>query len=861
MNAKHSQCDDAPRAILPIMKPLPALLGASLLLAVSAVVATAKPIVPFLEERDQPGEKPPSDSAKAPAAAGGRRTLSFDQGWRFHLGEVAGGENPELADTDWPTLEVPHDFSIEGPPGADPAGMEGPFDQKSPAGWGGGFINGGIGWYRKTFTLPGGSVGKRIGLQFDGVYMDSEVWLNGVSMGRQPYGYSSFGFDLTPHLKAGDNVLAVRVNVRQPCSRWYSGAGIYRHVRLTITDPLHVAPWGTCVTTPEVLDASARVEVRTQVRNQGPEGIEATLTTAIVDAGGRRVAIHRESGLVAAGSSHEFEQTLAVAAPRRWSIEDPYLYQVVSEIHAGDRLVDRYETPLGIRTIEFTTDNGFLLNGKRVQIKGVNNHHDLGCLGAAVHRRGIERQLEILKEMGCNAIRTSHNPPAPELLELCDRMGMLVMNEVFDEWVIPKSGIKFGYERFFEEWSERDLVNLIHRDRNHPCIILWSIGNEIKEQAVPHGGAMAKRLVEICHREDPSRMVTSGVNKMDAAIKNGFAGALDVLGINYNTAEYHQQRGKVLLASETASALSTRGEYGLEIKPDGTVGVNKRANNQCVSYDLDRPHWGSTAEDSLLAVRNAPWVAGEFVWTGFDYIGEPNPFDWPSRSSYFGIIDLAGFPKDRYYLYQSQWSDKPVVHLLPHWNWKGFEGKEIPVWCFTNMDSVELFLNGKPLGGRDFKDGTSLHLEWQVPYEPGVLKAVGRKGGKTIIAEVRTAGEPAKLIVLPDRRRISADGGDLSYVEVRVVDKDGNLCPDADDLVTFAIEGPGTVAGVDNGDPTSHEPFKATRRKAFHGLCLAVIKATRTPGEIRLSATGQGLQSAPVTITTVGVDHRDLPEP
>jgi beta-galactosidase len=795
------------------------------------------------------GSVPFCRAAEGPVA-GGRQTLSLDQGWRFHLGDVTAAEKPEMADSDWRTLDVPHDFSIEGPPGADPATMEGPFDKKSPGGTGAGALNGGIGWYRKTFTLPEGAKGNRVGVQFDGVYMDSDVWLNGAHLGKQPYGYTSFQYDLTPHLKPGANVLAVRVRVQQPCSRWYSGAGIYRHVWLSITDPVHVAPWGTYVTTPEVSNAAAQVRVRTRVQNEGADGAKATLTTAIVDAGGKKVAEHQAAEQIAAGGRHEFSQTLKVEPPRRWSIDAPYLYRAISEVRVSDRLVDRYETPFGIRTIGFAADNGFLLNGKRVQLKGVCNHHDLGCLGAAVHRRGIERQLEILKAMGCNAIRTSHNPPAPELLELCDRMGLVVMDEAFDEWIIPKSGMKYGYGRFFDEWSERDLVSMIHRDRNHPCVILWSIGNEIKEQAAPQGGAMAQRLADICHREDPTRPVTSGVNKMGPAIKNGFSKALDVVGMNYFTGEYAKQRGQLLVAAETSSALSKRGEYGLELKPDGKVAINLRTNHQCVSYDLDRPGWGCTAEDSLLAVKNAPWTAGEFVWTGFDYIGEPTPYGWPSRSSCFGIIDLAGFPKDRYYLYQSQWTDKPVIHLLPHWNWKGFEGKEIPVWCFTSAESVELFLNGKSTGRKDFKDTQSLHLEWKVPYEPGVLKAVGKKGGQTIGDEVRTAGEPARLIVRPDRKQIAADGEDLSFVEVRIADKDGNLCPNADHLIAFSIEGPGRIAGVDNGDPTNHEPFKATRHKAFHGLCLAVIKAARTPGEIRLSATAQGLQSEPVVIIT-----------
>lgn len=778
----------------------------------------------------------------------GRQTLSFDQGWFLNLGEVIDGQKPGIDDAGWRALDVPHDFSIEGPAGTNSATMDGPFDRESPGGNSAGALNGGIGWYRKTFSLPESARGKRVFVLFDGVYMDSEVWLNGVSLGKQPYGYTSFQFDLTPHLKQGGNVLAVRVHVQQPCSRWYSGAGIYRHVWLTITDPVHIALWGTYVTTPAVSDAAAEIRIRTKVQNDGRDEIKAKLTTVIVDAGGSKVAEEQSEGKLTAGGTNEFSQLIKVATPNRWSVEKPHMYKAISEIRIGDRLVDRYETPFGIRTIEFTADNGFLLNGRRLQVKGVCMHHDLGCLGAAVHRRGIERQLEILRAMGCNAIRTSHNPPAPELLELCDKMGMVVMDEIFDEWIIPKSGMKYGYKRFFEEWSEKDLAAMIRRDRNHPSVILWSIGNEIKEQAAPQGGAMAQRLVDICHSEDPTRPVTSGVNNMGQAIQNGFIRALDVVGINYNTVEYQKQKGKLLIAAETASALSTRGEYGLELKPDGRVAVNVRTGGQCVSYDMDRPGWGSTAEDSLLAIRNAPWVAGEFVWTGFDYIGEPTPYGWPSRSSYFGIIDLAGFPKDRYYIYQSQWSDKLMVHLLPHWNWKGFEGKEIPVWCYSSAESVELFLNDKSLGSQAFTNASSLHLEWKVPYEPGVLKAVGKKGGQTVVEEVRTAGEPARLVVRPDRQRITADGEDLSYVEVQIVDKDGNLCPNADNMVLFDIKGPGVIAGVDNGDPTSHEPFKAAKHKAFHGLCLAVIKAGRTPGVITLKVTVPGLLSDTVVI-------------
>ena len=462
---------------------------------------------------------PPSRAAE-PAATGDRQTLSLDQGWRFHLGEVAEGQKPGLSDADWRTVDVPHDFSIEGPPGADPATMDGPFDRKSPGGTSAGALNGGIAWYRKTFTLPDATHFKEVSVQFDGVYMDSDVWLNGAHLRKQPYGYTSFRVDLTPRLKPGRNVLAVRVNVQQPCSRWYSGAGIYRHVWLSITNLLHVADWGVYVTTPEVSPTAAQVRVRTHVEDSifdTRARILLTLTTAIFDPNGKKIAEHEATGVIPDSAqfwrSREFEQTLKVQPPLLWSIETPCLYRLVSEVRVDGHMVDRCETPFGIRTIEFTADRGLLLNGKHVPLKGVCDHHDLGCLGAAVHARAIQRQLEILKAMGCNAIRTSHNPPAPELLELCDRMGLVVMDEIFDEWIIPKSGMKYGYKRFFGEWSERDLVGMIRRNRNHPCVILWSIGNEIKEQAAPQGGAMARLLANICHREDPTRLVTSGCNR------------------------------------------------------------------------------------------------------------------------------------------------------------------------------------------------------------------------------------------------------------------------------------------------------------------------------------------------------------
>jgi beta-galactosidase len=780
-----------------------------------------------------------------------RDTTSFDADWKFHLGDATDAQKPDFAATDWRSLDVPHDFSIEGPPGKDPSTMDGPFDKASPAGVHGGALNAGIAWYRKTFTVPETSKGKHVTIQFDGVYMDSDVWLNGEHLGNHPYGYTSFAYDLTPHLKFGaPNVLAVRVNIVQPCSRWYSGAGIYRHVRLVTTDPIHIAQWGTYVTS-KVDGTDAQIAAQIKIRNDSTEKATVSIHNIIVDATGKTIATFDiPNATIAAGEEQIALPKLTFKNAQLWSLESPTLYHLVTTIKKGDTIADAYDTSFGIRTIAFTTDKGFFLNGKHVQIQGVCDHHDLGCLGAAVNTRAIERQLQILKSFGVNAIRTSHNPPAPELLDLCDKMGFVVMDEAFDEWKHNKT--KNGYGRFFDEWSERDIVSMLHRDRNHPSIIMWSIGNEIPEQGAKNGGEMASRLAGFCHREDPTRFVTSACSNPGGATKTGFANALDVFGINYNIGWYSKEDQRKRIGSETSSALSSRGEYNLLPGKDGKLEIKKQLNNQCTSYELLNPGWGHTATTSLCAIKDHPAIAGEFVWTGFDYIGEPTPFGWPSRSSYFGIVDLCGFPKDRYYLYQSQWTDKPMVHLLPHWNWEQYAGKEIPVWAFSSGDTVELFLNGKSLGEKSMKDSpTRLHVEWSVPYTPGTLKAVAKKAGNIIATdEIHTAGKPAKLQLSPDRDHIAADGQDLSFVTVKVLDKDGNLCPNADAEISFALDGPGLVAGVDNGDATDHEAFKATKHKAFHGLALVVLQSRRDAGKLKITATADGLDSASADITT-----------
>lgn len=807
--------------------------------------------------------------AQETAAAGAVRDRQlFDADWRFFAGEVEGGQTPALDVGAWEKVDLPHDFMIEGKgqaigtaEGRGAAGLptapEGPFDPRSPGGDSNGYLNGGLGWYRKTFTLPASASGRRVFVEFEGVYMNSEVWLNGQSLGRRPYGYSTFQYELTPLVRFGGepNVLAVRVQVQQPSTRWYSGAGIYRHVWLTVTDPVHIAHWGTFVTTPTVSDWQADVRVQTEVLNQGAADAQVEVETLIRD--GRNVVVARQSQTspAAAGGSATLSSTLAVPRPRRWSIADPYLYTVESLVKVGGQVVDAERTPLGIRTFEFTNEGGFLLNGSRVPLQGVCQHHDLGPLGAAAYDRAIERQLEILKSMGVNAIRTSHNPPAPKLLELCDRMGFVVMDEAFDEWRQNKT--RYGYGQFFDEWSEADLLAMVRRDRNHPSVVMWSIGNEISEQrSVENGEAMSTRLAGICRREDPTRPVISGMNNPNEALKTGFAKPLDLIGLNYNIPTYERVRGLgKIVASETSSNFSSRDEYNLVLK-DGRVEIVNRLNNHCTSYDLDAPPWGNTAEREFQALRRMPWIAGEFVWTGFDYIGEPTPFRWPNRSSSFGIVDLAGFRKDRFYLYQSQWRPEPMVHLLPHWTWPAeFQGKEIPVWCYTNAESVELFLNGRSMGVRDWTGVGELHLSWQVPYAPGTLRAVARRAGKVVATdEVQTTGAPAGIRLEVDRAVLTADGQGLAFVTARIVDRQGRLCrSDGDHALRFSVNGPATIAGADNGDPTNHEPFKgptpaAAAHKAFNGLCLVVVRAGRTAGAVRLSVQADGLAPAEATI-------------
>ncbi|MCX8094335.1 MAG: DUF4982 domain-containing protein [Candidatus Goldbacteria bacterium] len=730
--------------------------------------------------------------------------------------------------------------------------FEGPFNRGADGGSANGFLPGGIGWYRKTFTLPKDWQNKIVFIEFDGIYMDSDVWINGHHLGNRPYGYSSFCYDLTPYLKFGKekNIIAVRVNVKQQCTRWYSGAGIYRNVWLIKTEKVFIPQWGTYITSPEINKNEAVVKIETKIKNLSSKDTKIKLETIIFDKFGTECSKTVSDENVSASSEIISICYLKVKNPFLWSIEEPNLYTAISNIYEDDILVDSYITRFGIREIKFTDNDGFYLNGKKVQIKGVCLHHDNGYLGAAFHKRAVERQLEIMKDMGANAIRTSHNPPAPELLELCDEMGFLVMDEAFDEW--RENKVIYGYRRFFDKWAEQDLISMIIRDRNHPSIVIWSIGNEIAEQwqgSAEDARKRTKFLADICHKYDPTRPVTAAFNVVENAIEKGMADGVDIFGINYNPSAYQKLKGlRKLIATETASDVSSRGVYNLVLK-DGKVIIEPLLNNQVTSYDIFAPEWAYPAWKSLKAIKEAPWVYGEFVWTGFDYIGEPTPFWWPSVISYFGIVDLCGFPKDRYYLYKSQWTNEPVVHILPHWNWEQFIGYEIPVYVYTNCETVELFLNGKSLGEKKISDSQNLFLEWSVIYEPGTLLAIAKNNGIEVLRkENKTSGTPAKIELIPDRKEIKADGYDLCYVTIKILDKDGNFCPTANNRITIDVRGAGFLAATGNGNPINHAFFNANEIDAFNGMCLAIIKSYEKRGKIIIKAKAKGLLEAKIEL-------------
>ena len=778
-----------------------------------------------------------------------QRTL-LDADWKFIHADSVQAEQPDFDDSQWRTLDLPHDWSIEYP-----------YDEDAPTGGSSGYVQSGIGWYRKHLTFDQKIKGKTIWLEFDGIYMNSDVWINGHHLGNHPYGYTSFYYNLSPFIGEGQNVIAVRVdNSQQPNSRWYTGSGIYRHVWVTIAEPVHIAHWGTFITTPDISETEANISIMTTIENNSDSQQKNSLITTIVDPAGTQVGTNILKFQVEANDRSMVTQTISIAQPRLWSLKHPFLYTAIQKIKDNDNIIDQYETTFGIRSIAYDVDLGFFLNGERVKMKGVNLHHDGGCVGAAVPERIWERRLEILKSMGCNAIRTAHNPPAPEFLDLCDRMGFLVMDEAFDEWRYGKR--EHTYHKYFDEWGEKDLISMIHRDRNHPSIVLWSIGNEIPAQRSEDGHLLLMKLQNICHHEDPTRPVTLGCDNIAAdggSTTLAFLQALDIVGYNY-VDRWHERRELYfsidrhkhpdwkMIGTESVSLSGIRGEY---YPGDDPNVVRMRMPRSLIR-----------GQELWKTVKLNDYVIGDFMWTGIDYLGEAF---WPFKHAPAGAIDICGFPKDAYYFYKSQWCNEPIIHLFPHWNWPDRIGQVIPVFCYTNCTEVELFVNGKSFGAKRIEfprqgnsgawnrydhprvhpTTTDLFLTWDVPYEPGIVKAVGKRNGNIVYThEIRTTGEPVAIRILVDRSVINADERDLAHLTVKIVDEAGYVVPTANNLVQFSVTGAGRLIGVDNGDPRDHHSYLLDERKAFNGLCLAIVRSNGTEGKIRVSARSDGLKQA-----------------
>jgi beta-galactosidase len=759
----------------------------------------------------------------------------FDEDWRFFKGDPAAAQGMDFDDRAWRGLDLPHDWSIEEAP-----------DPKMPEGRQSGFFPGGVAWYRKRFTVPADTRGCRVIIEFDGIYHRSDVYINGKHLGHRPYGYVSFQYDLTPHIRYdGANILAVRVDHSDaPTSRWYSGSGIYRHVWLTTCDPLHVARWGTWVTTPQISSDSASVRIRTSIQNESGQTATYTLVTAIDDPEGRHIEAVETEASTPAGGSSDHDQTMLLRNPQRWSVDEPRVYMVRTSLREGGQVRDTYRTSFGIREARFDARKGFILNGRQLKLKGVCLHQDAGCLGAAVPERAWERRLLVLRDMGCNAIRMSHNPPAPELLDLCDRTGFLVMDEAFDKW---RSDGYYG--KLFNQWWKADLDAMLLRDRNHPSIVIWSVGNEVGEQGRPEGTEIARQLVDHVHRRDPTRPVTyaSVPDRKDRCVNNnGFAEAFDVVGYNYQEDWYKQDKqehpDRIVLGTECYPFFRRKARSG--------------------GYDLVpvNPWYDVVAHD---------WVAGQFIWPGFDYLGEST--GWPSKGWCNGLIDTCGFPKARAGFHRAAWRSDPVVQIAVlddsldidhgraawgwpkmarHWNFPTRD-RVIRVQAFTNCRTVELICNDKSFGRRESANYPNSTIEWDVPYEMGRLRAIGGNGaGPLATDEIRTAGSPAAIVLRPDRTSIRADAQDICNLEVNLVDKDGVLVPNSDRLISFDVVGAGRLIGTDNGDLRGIESYRSPRRTTRWGRCLAVVQASRSPGTITVRGTSEGLPPATVVLST-----------
>jgi beta-galactosidase len=792
-----------------------------------------------------------------------RQRLSFNEDWRFRLGDTNGAEKINFTDDSWRSVNLPHDWSIEGE-----------FDEKASAGGPGGYLPTGTAWYRKHFTLP--QTSRYVWIEFGGIYMNSEVWINEHYVGKNVYGYTSFYYNITPYIKSGENVIAVKVdNSIQRNSRWYSGSGIYRNVWLNIANPVHIPQWGIYVTTPVINDTTAIVALRATLENASQNAINAVLSSQILDADGKVVATKESEVSILAGKQHDdYRQELPVGMPKLWSVETPVLYTLRTAIKIDGKTIDQVDTRFGIRSLEFSADKGFLLNGKHVKINGVNLHHDAGCLGTAVPAQVWERRLKLLKEMGANGIRTAHNPMADEFMDLCDELGFLVMDEFVDEWMVSKEQTTAGYSLYFKDNWEKDVRNFVHRDRNHPSVVIWSAGNEVRDQMYTEGIDIVRGLVNLFHAEDPTRPVTQGDDQITAEplpAHNEFLETLDIVGYNYagrwrERAELYYTPDKILhphwkmIGTENGSARGERGAFSL--------GSDK---------NVVRPTYltGMLGAEALWKyTATHDFVIGDFMWTGIDYLGEAR---WPGRGSGSGVIDMAGFPKSSYYFYQSQWTDKPMIHIFPHWNWEGREGQVIPVLVYSNCDAVELFVNGRSFGEQrlefpsygmagkyplrdrpDVQETTDdLHLMWTVPYQSGEIKAIGKIQGQVVHTEIiQTTGKPVGLRVTSDKNTIQANGDDVAHIKVEIVDSKGNIVPSANDEIRFLVKGEGRLIGIESGDNRSHntghfrhrDSSQAAVKEAYGGLILGYVQASRTTGNITVEISSPGLKGVSLNI-------------
>ncbi len=791
-----------------------------------------------------------------------RKIILLEDGWRFINKDIENAETSLYDDSAWEEVTVPHDWAIGKPfdmnidEQVTQVVEDGELKPYLRTGRTGALPAIGVGWYRRPVVVSESDKGKRFFVEFDGAMSQAKIYMNGAYVGEWPYGYSSFSVEVTKYIKYGQiNLLAVRLENKARSSRFYTGAGIYRNVRFVMTNPVHVAHWGTYITTPVLTNGKGVVNIKTEVSNQSGETRQIELLTEIVTASGTKVASDSQVKVIT--DKDFFEQKIPVIRPLRWDPDSPVRYKAISKLFVNKELRDVYETFFGFRTLKYDKNKGFFLNDKHVKLKGVCLHHDLGPLGAAVNVRATERQLEIMKEMGCNAVRTAHNPPSPELVNLCDSMGLMLMVEAFDEWKVGKC--ENGYHTFFDDWAKKDIKAMVRRDRNNPSVIMWSIGNEIRDLALPEGALRAKFLADICKREDPSRLVTAALNNYSKTLEYGCTEAIDLIGCNYASHDYKSRRRKnpdyIFFGSETAATVSSRGVYKFPAKELITPWHN---DYQLSGYDLEHFQWSQLPDEEFEKQDELPYLLGEFAWAGFDYLGEPSPYNegTPARSSYFGIVDLAGLKKDRYFLYQSQWCDKPVLHLLPHWNWENKINDTVPVFCYTNYPKAELFVNGKSMGIKEKDKSSTLNryrLIWSdVIYEPGEIKVIALDNSGIPVASesVLTASEPYRLKLTPDRDTIKADGKDLSFITVEVLDKTGNLCPHTNSLVFFNVTGVGRLRAICNGDPTDQTPFSSNYMRLFGGKLVLVVEAKKETGNIIVEAKGSKLRSSKVNLVS-----------